>query len=208
MIRPFHMSPGPHQSPLTSGYAPHLSQCSVPIDTWKGNRLSEERQLVPSCCSADRCGRRRRQLAPVWRRDAAWGRFLIKDCLNAVPSLRLPLLIMQSISRLLPSALLLIIPDCSGGQGSERGDREWSHLLLPAAHARRSSAELTASPRGGALRASVMGVSTENSRVPELCLCSSSSIFWHVHVYVCMYRCMCTYVLHIWKAEINVGLLS
>lgn len=78
----------------------------------------------------------------------AQGRFLIKQCLNAIPSLPPPHSSECSgISGLLPSALL-ITSRCSGGQGSREGRRRTEPLLLPAAYARSPAESQTAGGEG------------------------------------------------------------
>lgn len=128
--RVFHMSLGPQQSPLTL-LSPH-SLLADTTTTWKGNWLLKERQPDPSCCSADRCVGRRRQLVPIWRTDAGMGKVshqtvfrfhsILSPTLHNAAAAAGPCPLLCSLS---PIALV--------GKEAERRDRRWSHLLLPAA---------------------------------------------------------------------------
>lgn len=163
-----------------------------------------------SCCSAYRCGRRWWQLVPIWRTDAGMGKVSHQTLFKFIPSFCLPLLIMQQ-SQQAPAlcSALLIISDCSGGQGSREGRRERSHLLLPAAHTRRP-AELTAPWRGGALRASIL--------VQGLCMNTGNSclsldfVSGFPVLSSCMHMCACTdacaHMCYTYEGRVNVGHLS
>lgn len=196
VTRAFHVPPGSHHNPLTSGYPPH-HPLLVTVATWKWKRLLKERQLVPSRCSADRCGRRRRQLVPIWRTDAGTGKVSHQTVFKCHSSFLSPT--PQNATASAGSCPLL----CSlsrvalGAKEAERENREWSPCfsLLPTLGALLNHSLL----EGRALCTSVMGPRPlcecrEPLSFPGLCLCFSNSIFWHGHVCPRMFRCMCTCV--------------
>lgn len=124
----------------------------------------------------------------------AQGRFLIKQCLNAIPSLPPPT--PQNAAASAGSCpLLCSLPHVAlGAKEAERGDGERSPCssLLPTLGALLNHRLL----EGRALCASVMDPRPlceyrEPLSFPGLCLCSSNSIFWHGHVCVHMYKHMC-----------------